>query len=93
MGLVIYAATYPRNYLKDTSNAQLLCCENLLKMLIRQRSLADSAFSSARALSLNVICIFEIASSILTASVLIVAYSSDTGSEEDGGEISASVKT
>jgi hypothetical protein len=59
------------SYLKNTSNAQLRCCgppQNVL--LIRQNTLADCAFSSARALpavsvaglSLNGVCIFEIAS-------------------------------
>ena len=54
---------YIRSYLKNTSNAQLRCCGPPQNVpLIRQSALADSAFSSTRALSLNVICIFEIAS-------------------------------
>ena len=46
------------SHLKNTSIAQLRCCEPLQNAYI---PLVCCAFSSARALSLNVICIFEIA--------------------------------
>jgi len=60
--LVGHYALYPGNvsesHLKNTSNAQLRCCEPLQNAHILH---VCSAFSSARALSLNVICIFEMA--------------------------------